>query len=172
MMTDRSRIYLIGFMGSGKTTLGRMLARVLDYDFEDLDSMVTARAGKSIPEIFDEDGEESFRTLEREALRSTETFKNIIIATGGGTPCYFDNMQWMNTHGITLYLDFPKKVLLANLLPETSDRPLIAGKTPTELARYIDKKRAEREVFYLQARFRIEDPEITPEEVVSMIFNE
>jgi shikimate kinase len=144
------KIYLLGFMASGKSWLGRNLARELGLDFYDLDAMVEEKTGKTISAIFDEEGEEKFREKEREALHSTAELDNCVIATGGGTPCFYDNMQWMNTQGITLFIYAPVELLVKRLLGNEK-RPLVKGMDEQQLTRFIEEKLAERLPFYNQS---------------------
>lgn len=145
------RIYLIGFMGAGKSYLGRRLAEALDMDFIDLDELIVERAEKSIPEIFQEDGEAAFRALELGCLRSLGGQEDLLVACGGGTPCFFDNMEWMVHDGQTIFLDVPVATLLERLRPEIAQRPLLAGKSEKELHSFLEEKLAERRPFYEQA---------------------
>ncbi len=142
-------------MASGKSWLGRNLARELGLSFYDLDTLVEQRAGKNINAIFDEEGEQRFRELEREALLSTSELDNCIIATGGGTPCYSDNMQWMNEHGITLFINAPQELLKRRLLG-SEKRPLVKGMDEKQLAAFIEEKLAERLPFYHRSHLCLE----------------
>ena len=123
------RLFLIGFMGSGKSYVGSRLAEGLDMDFIDLDALIVEKAEKSIPEIFAEEGEMAFRTLERDCLRSLGSCDEVVVACGGGTPCFFDNMDWMNAQGMTIFLQTSVDLLAKRLLSEVAQRPLLAGKT-------------------------------------------
>lgn len=148
------RIYLIGFMGSGKSYISKRLAKHLGYPFTDLDELIEARAGKSIAEIFDQEGESSFRQLEAQALRDTQALSIAVIACGGGTPCYSDNMTWMNEQGMTVFLDVPEEILEKRLKNEADHRPvLLGGKSIRDV---IKSKLAERRSFYEQAHLHIE----------------
>lgn len=121
------RIYLIGFMGTGKTTLGYQVATGLDVPFLDTDQMIEEKKGKSITSIFSERGEDEFRKMEAEILRSTSLIEKAIIATGGGLPVYHHNMEWLNEHGITMHLEWPEEILLASLVHHRSVRPLLSS---------------------------------------------
>ena len=147
------KIFLTGFMGSGKSLLGKMLAEKLDLAFLDLDAFLEEMAGHSISEIFSRQGEKAFRTLEAEALRHTAPMERTVIATGGGTPCYHQNMEWMNDHGVSIFLDVSTDLLSTRLQADLGLRPLIAGKTEEELAGFINTKLAARRVFYEQSHF-------------------
>ncbi len=146
-------IFLIGYMGSGKTTLGRVLSRQLDYDFIDLDLFIENRYHKSIKELFAEHGDNGFREIERRILREVCDFENTIIACGGGTPCFFDNMELMNTHGLTVYLHIPIERLFKRLTKPSAKakRPVIANKSDDELMDFIRKNLEAREMHYKKA---------------------
>ncbi len=146
------RIFLLGFMGSGKTYTGSRLALQLEFPFIDLDQYIVEQAGKSIVQIFEEDGEDYFRELERQSLHQMLEHENAVIGCGGGTPCFFDNMQWMKQHGKTIYLTLPAGILEKRLLKEKDHRPLIKNlDNDGQLRAYIDSKLAERNPFYHQA---------------------
>ena len=131
------RIFLTGYMGAGKTTLGKAFARELNIPFIDLDWYIEERFHKSIRELFIERGEASFRELERTMLHEVAEFENVIISTGGGTPCFFDNMEYMNEHGQTVFLDVHPDVLFRRLRVATQQRPILQGKTDEELRIFI-----------------------------------
>jgi shikimate kinase len=162
------KIFLIGFMGCGKSTLGKRLARLLSYTFVDLDTVIETRAGETISRYFEHHGEEAFRLLEKECLREDLPEDNVVVATGGGAPCYFDNMQWMNQHGITVYLMLPAKAL-ASRLKGSADRPLIKGLTSEELLEFIQEKLRVREPFYKQAVYWVDGLDLTAEKLAGYI---
>lgn len=145
------RIFLIGFMGCGKSTVGRNLARALNWKFIDLDQFIQEQEGLSITEIFSQQGEEVFRMLEKNALEKVATIENVVIATGGGAPCHHNNLGRMKETGLTIYLKLEPEGLLERLLPARKSRPLIANKSDNELLLFIREKLAEREPFYNQA---------------------
>lgn len=138
-------------MGSGKTYLGERLAGLLNRPFFDLDQMLEASEGETIPTIFAEKGEATFRDLERKYLHTLENQSPAVVATGGGTPCFFDNMDWMKAHGTTVYLETPIEVLYERLSRERAGRPLLAGLSDGELLDFMKKKLEEREGWYRQA---------------------
>ncbi len=138
-------------MGSGKTTHGRILAKKLGYDFIDLDTYITEKEGKSIPAIFDGAGEEYFRKKETESLRELEKEEQVVISTGGGAPCHSGNMERMKKSGLTVYLKLSPSALLSRLKRSRTDRPLLAGKTESEMFRTIQELLTSREVYYEQA---------------------
>lgn len=134
------RIFLIGFMGSGKTTLGKALAQKLGVDFIDLDLYIETRYHKTVREIFAESGEERFRQIEKSLLHEVADFENVIIAAGGGTPCFFDNIDYMNGHGTCVYLKASVEELCKRLAGGRESRPLLRGKSDEELRLFIDPK--------------------------------
>jgi len=153
-------IFLLGFMGSGKSHVGKRLAELLNWQFIDLDDYLEAQEGRSINEIFGQHGEDHFRQLEQQYLRAMRDFPEVIVATGGGTPCFFDNLEWMNRHGLTIYLKTPPQILAERLQYGTEQRPLLRGKTFWELKDFIAKKLDERGRFYEGAAVVYEVSEI------------
>lgn len=150
------RFFLIGFMGTGKTHWGRLWAAEKGLHFFDLDEEVEKKHGLPVAEIFEKSGEEQFRNWEKEALHAFGEKDNFILSCGGGTPCFFDNMKWMNEQGITLYLKTPPPVLAARLMKEKDHRPLVKYKNESELESYISQKLTEREKFYTAAKIILE----------------
>jgi shikimate kinase len=144
-------IYLVGFMGSGKSHMGKLLAKSTQRNLVDLDSLIEKEEGMSIAQIFEKGGEELFRQLEQKYLHSTADLEHSIIATGGGAPCFFDNMDFMNQHGLTVFLKTPVPILVKRLKWGKDHRPLIAQKSNKELAVFIENKLAERNFYYEQA---------------------
>lgn len=126
------RIYLIGFMGTGKSSLGKLVAEKLQVPFMDTDQMIEEEKKKPISEIFSNEGEDAFRKVEAEILRKTQSFDKALIATGGGLPVYYHNMQWLTDHGITMYLQWPEEILLDSLLQHKMSRPLLSDLTDVE----------------------------------------
>lgn len=145
------RIILIGYMGSGKTTLGKALSKELGLPFFDLDWYIENRFCRTIPQLFKERGEEGFRHIEHEMLHEVAEFENVIIAAGGGTPCFFDNIDYMNRQADTVYLKASPEVLFQHLLPGRHKRPLLAGKSDAEMKEFIASSLAAREPFYEKA---------------------
>lgn len=146
------RIILIGYMGAGKTTVGRALSKELNIPFYDLDWYISNRMRKTVKQLFDEKGEDGFRLIERAMLHEVAEFENVIISCGGGTPCFFDNMEYMNEQGETVYLRAETDVLHKHLLMGKSVRPLLLNKTEDEVNQFIAEHLAEREVFYTKAK--------------------
>ncbi len=163
------RIFLVGYMGSGKTTLGRRLARQAGLSFLDLDKYIEERHCRTVQQLFAEEGEELFRRYERKALEEVSQFSDVVVATGGGAPCFFDNMELMNRTGITLFLDIPPAVMAARLIRSRTERPLIKGKSPEELRRFITETLERRRPFYQMARHTITRPETSTEEIMKLI---
>ncbi len=155
-------IFLIGYMGSGKSTLGRVLAEMLDCDFTDLDAYIENRYHKTIKEIFAEHGEAGFRDIERRMLLEICDFQNIVIACGGGTPCFGDNMDIMNAHGVAVYLQVPIERLYQRLSRPRSKakRPVIADKTDEELMQFITDNLRQRDPFYSRANLKFDTTNI------------
>ena len=145
-------IFLIGFMGSGKTYWGKIWAQKNGLDFYDLDEIIEAQEGRSIAAIFEKEGEEYFRKKEREALRTFSLKDNCVIACGGGAACFNNNMQWMNENGITVYLSATPQYILLRIKEEKDKRPLINKLNEAELLFFIEQKLKERESFYNQAK--------------------
>ena len=150
------RIIIIGYMGAGKTTVGKALSRELGIPFYDLDWYIESRMRKTVAQIFEERGEEGFRKIEHAMLHEVAEFENVIISCGGGTPCFFDNMEYLNRMGDTIYLKATPEVLLRHLQMGKSVRPLLLGKTLEELHDYITKQLAAREPYYSTARHTLD----------------
>jgi len=147
-----TRVFLIGFMGSGKTTVGKMLSHSLNWRFIDLDQLIEKKEGQSITQIFATKGELAFRQLEHEVLKEVADYSNVIISTGGGTPCYHGNMDFINQKGLSIYLESDAETLKNRLLPAKKSRPLIADKSEEELLNFIKEKLSEREPWYNKAK--------------------
>ena len=147
------RVFLMGFMGAGKTTLGKALAKDLDISFIDLDQYIERRYMKSVSQIFATRGEQGFREIESRMLREVGEFDDVIVSCGGSTPLIGDNMEFMLQHGQTVYLKCDNDTLLRRLKVARSQRPLIASKTDDELAAFIESETARREPGYLRAQF-------------------
>lgn len=164
------RIILIGYMGAGKTTIGKALAREMGLEFYDLDWYIENRFQKKIPEIFAERGEEGFRIIEQKMLHEVAEFEDVIISCGGGTPCFFDNMEYMNGQGETIFLNATPSVLKEHLLMGKSQRPLIQGKTEEELEQFIQTSLQTRLPFYTKAKHTIEIDVIhTKEDILNYV---
>lgn len=140
-------------MGAGKTTLGKAFAREMNVPFIDLDWYIEERFHKTIRELFAERGEASFRELERNMLHEVGEFEDVIISTGGGTPCFFDNMDFMNSRGQTVFLDVDPDILFRRLRVATHQRPILQGKTDEELRAFIVEALEKRYPHYSQASY-------------------
>ena len=146
------RIFLTGYMGAGKTTLGKALARELHVPFIDLDWYIEERFHKAVGELFTERGESGFRKLEKSMLHEVGEFEDVVISTGGGAPCFFDNMEYMNRVG-TVFLDVDPKVLFRRLRVAKQQRPILQGKEDDELFDFIIQALEKRSSFYRQAKY-------------------
>ena len=155
MQTSR-HLFLLGFMGCGKSYWGKILASKLGLPFLDLDEWISDKEGKTVAQIFAEKGEAAFRLMERDALHSLADLPTSVVATGGGTPCFFDNMDWMNRNGTTIYLDTPPTLLAERLRGTKADRPLLAAMAEADKQEFISLKLQERMPFYVQAKLIIE----------------
>ena len=151
MTSELQRFFLTGFMGSGKNYWGELWSKKTGLEFFDIDKIVEDEQQKTIAKIFAEDGEEHFRSLETNVLKSFSNKINIIVATGGGTPCFNDNISWMNKNGTCIYLRSSPENILIRLMTETEKRPLIKNLQGDELLFYISEKIKERNFFYEQA---------------------
>ena len=147
------RVFLMGFMGAGKTTLGKALAAHLGVSFIDLDQYIESRFMKSVSQIFATRGEQGFREIESRLLREVGEFDNVIVSCGGSTPLIGDNMDYMLSQGQTVYLKCSNETLLSRLKTARSQRPLIASKTDDELAMFIESETKRREPGYLRAQY-------------------
>ncbi len=150
------RIILIGYMGSGKTTLGKALSKETGLMFYDLDWYIESRMRKTISELFAEKGEEGFRKVEYNMLHEVAEFEDVIISCGGGTPCFFDNMDYLNQKGDVVYLKATPETLYKHLQMARVERPLLKGKSQEELIDYITTHLQEREPYYQQARYQLD----------------
>lgn len=150
------RIILIGYMGSGKTTIGKVLSKETGMMFYDLDWYIESRMRKSVAQIFAERGEEGFRKIEYNMLHEVAEFEDVIISCGGGTPCFFDNVDYLNAQGDVVYLKATPEVLYNHLLMGKTERPLLKDKTPEELIAFIREHLEKREPFYTKARYTLD----------------
>lgn len=149
------RIIIIGYMGAGKTTVGKALAKELGMQFYDLDWYIESRMHKTVPQLFAERGEQGFRKIEHNLLHEAAEFEDVIISCGGGTPCFFDNIDYMNAQGQVVYLKASPEVLYKHLLMGKTERPLLKGKSPEELIGFIREQLEKREPFYAKAQYTL-----------------
>ncbi len=167
------KIFLIGFMGSGKTHWGHLLADKLQLPFFDLDTVITQSEGKSISEIFAEKGEEYFRYKEKESLEElVGKEERFILSTGGGTPCFFNNIEFMKKNGKVLWLNTSVDVLKQRLLKERMSRPMISNVGEKELKSYIIRKLGERKIYYEQADLMVHEEGIFLDPLVSLLLKD
>lgn len=139
-------------MGSGKTKTGQLLSRKLSYEFIDTDNLIESSEQKSVTEIFKDEGEAAFREIERGILEETSHKTNCVISTGGGLPCFFDNMELMNKSGMTVYLKVPPNMLVSRLLDDKNKRPLLMDLDESQLRTKVQEQLQEREFYYEQAQ--------------------
>jgi shikimate kinase len=140
-------------MGAGKTTVGKALAKELRMPFYDLDWYIESRMHKTVKAIFDERGEAGFRKIEHNMLHEVAEFEDVIISCGGGTPCFFDNIDYMNRQGETVYLKATPEVLYGHLKMGKTIRPLLLNKTADEVQVFIREQLAQREPYYSKAKY-------------------
>jgi len=155
------RIYLIGYMGSGKTSIGKKLAKSFNLNFIDLDTYIEEITGKKISMIFEDEGEQYFRKLEQQHLQKVSQRENTIIATGGGTACTTTNMELMNSSGSTIYLEMEEKELYERLVTQKKKRPLIARLSDKDLMAYIEMSLELRRNYYAHAKYTIRSKNIS-----------
>lgn len=167
-----AKLFLTGYMGSGKSTLGKAMAAKMEYEFIDLDAFIEAENQQTIPEIFSTKGESEFRTMENNALKKVITMDNVIVACGGGTPCYYNNMDLMKNNGITVYIKMSADSLVSRLLTAEEKRPLIANKTEEELRKFVARQLEKREDFYQQAQYTVKGKNIDVDELASFVKEE
>lgn len=165
-------IYLIGFMGSGKSTAGKKLATMLNYSFLDLDDAIENKYRISIPSIFSRFDENAFRILENKVLIDTFSLKNYVVSTGGGTPCYYGNMALMRDQGTTVYLKLHPGSLHMRLTQSKKKRPLIQDKNPDEVIKFIEEMLEQREYFYKQAHITIKGEDVDLESLANLLLNQ
>jgi shikimate kinase len=164
------RVFLIGFMGSGKTHWGKILSRQVNLPYFDLDEVITDAEKKSIQQIFHDSGEEYFRIKEQEVLEAlAEDHDNIIISTGGGTPCFFNNIDFMKQQGKVVWLNTSVDILLERLLRQKHSRPLIKNISDGELKSFIVKKLQDRKMYYEQAHIMLHEETITIESLLKSL---
>ena len=166
------KIFLIGFMGSGKSHWGRLLSEKLGIRFFDLDEQVVDHAGKPIVEIFDTEGEEQFRLMEKDVLHIiTESHDSFVMACGGGSPCYFNNIDYMNQSGTTVWINTPIDTLFNRLVDEKEKRPLIRELSDQQLKNFIHKKFADRRIYYEQADLTVDEEPVQLDSLIEKVFH-
>ena len=165
-------IILMGYMCAGKTLVGKTLGLALGRTFYDLDWYVEERFHRKVSQIFAEDGETAFRDLERRMLHEVAEFEDIVLSCGGGTPCFFDNIDYMNACGETVYLKASPDTLLKHIAISRGERPLLKGKSPEELRTFITTQLQEREPYYLKARHVVNIDVLDDSAKISAIANQ
>ena len=165
------KIYLIGYMASGKTNLGREMAAISGFGFADLDELFEEKYRVSILSFFEQYGETLFRQLEQQVLHETAAMEDVIISTGGGTPCFFDNMDFILKHGRAVYLKMPVPFLAARLSTVHKKRPLLKDIPDSAMEAHIEDQMKEREHFYLRANLVADGPDFNAAEILEKIMN-
>lgn len=162
-------VCLVGYMGSGKTTIGRNLANLMNCPFFDLDNEIQKHVGKSIKDIFAIHGEVFFREKEREVLISLLHQENSVISTGGGTPCYLNNMEMINKNALSVYIKLTAGIICQRLKDSKEERPLLKQKSGDDLLQFIQRHLSEREKYYNQAKLTVEGENLTIEELLEVV---
>ena len=166
------KIFLIGFMGCGKTHWGKLLSEKLGMPFFDLDEKIIEHAGRSIADIFKKEGEEHFRLLEKDVLHLlTESHESFVMATGGGTPCFYNNIDYLKKQGTVVWINCSTECLYQRLVKEKEIRPLISNIADDQLKNYIVKKYSGRKIYYQQANVILPEEIISLENMVNKIFH-
>jgi shikimate kinase len=169
-MNRNNNIFLVGFMGSGKTTLGKQLANKLDKQFFDLDAEIEAIEKSEVSVIFDKKGENYFRKIETEVLiKLISNNDNFVISLGGGTPCFNDNMKLINLAGTSIYLKYNSEILANRLVNNKTERPLIKNLSEGEVKAFVNHKLNERELFYEQSNHVLEGSNLSVEDLASLL---
>ena len=168
-MMKMNRIYLVGYMGAGKTTAAKRLASRLGWEVVDTDALFEEKYRISVDDFFQKYDEPLYRKLESEILKSTEGRDNIVISTGGGTACYFDNMEWMNQHGLTVFMQISPKAAVDRVLHSHHKRPLVRGKSEKELMEFVSQHYAARLPFYEQAKITVKSENFDLEALMERI---
>ncbi len=163
------KIFLIGFMGSGKSTFGKKLAKELNTTFIDLDKVIEEKAKCSVADIFKYLGEDTFRAMESEALKSFEHLEGFVMATGGGTPCYFSNIDYINDQGISIYIELDTKSIYNRLVNAKNVRPTIKGKNQEELMKFIIETFQNRKAIYERATFKVNGLNLDVNNIVELL---
>jgi shikimate kinase len=164
-----SKIYLIGMPASGKSTLGKQLAQELGYTFIDLDESIVKAEQRSISDIFSWKGESYFRIVEQQVLHKTMYLKKAVIATGGGVPCFYDNISWINSNGLSIFLDVPVELLAERILFQQNVRPLFREQNREALITQLKEKLAIRYSFYQQAHICVKASSLNVKQLIYFI---
>jgi shikimate kinase len=164
-----SLIFLIGYMGCGKTTLAKKLASKLSYEWLDTDTFIEKQEGLTVSEIFSKYGETYFRTLELKLIQSLDLSLPTIVSTGGGLPCFNNLIEQLNERGITIYLERSPKELFHRLYQGKTKRPLLANKTDEELLKYIEENLEKRNPIYRQSNYILDRDYQTVEKIINLL---
>jgi shikimate kinase len=164
-----TKIFLTGYMGSGKSSAGKILASQLGCDFIDLDLFIEKEYQMTIPQIFSTKGEKEFRSMEHNALKKVIEKNNVVVACGGGTPCYYNNMELMNNNGNTVYIKMSADALVKRLLTLKDKRPLIENKSEAELKVFVKRQLEKREDFYHQAQYIVKGKDLNVNELAEFV---
>ena len=167
-----NKIYIVGYMGAGKTTAAKRLANRLGWEVADTDALFERKYRISVDDFFQKYDEPLYRKLESQVLKETESLENTVISTGGGTACYFDNMDWMNRYGLTVFLRISPKAAVDRVLHSRHKRPLVRGKTEAELTEFVQQHYTSRLPFYEQARITVKSEDLDLENLIKLIENE
>ena len=163
------RIYIVGYMGAGKTTSARRLAHRLGWEVADTDALFEEKYKISVNDFFNKYDEPLYRKLESEVLKATKSLDHVVVSTGGGTACYFDNMEWMNQHGLTVFLRISPQAAVDRVIHSRHKRPLVEGKSEEELTEFVNQHYASRMVFYEQAKITVESENLDVEGMMNKI---
>lgn len=163
------RIYLVGYMGAGKTTAARRIAQRLGWDVVDTDALFEEKYRISVNDFFNKYDEALYRKLESEILKETESLEHVVVSTGGGTACYFDNMEWMNCHGLTVFMRISPQAAVDRVIHSRHKRPLAEGKSEEELTEFVSSHYAARIPFYEQARITVKSEDLDLDALMKQI---
>ena len=163
------KVFLIGYMGCGKSTVGKKLAAKLNLLFIDFDDYIESKTARNIPEIFESEGEEKFRTLEKKYLEEIVQKENCVISLGGGTPCFNNNIELVNKNGISVYIEMTAEALAKRLIKARRKRPLIQGMNEVDLKFFIEANLEKRAPHYSHAKYTVKSENQTAEEVAEQI---
>ncbi len=163
------RIYIVGYMGAGKTTAARRLAQRMGWEVVDTDALFEEKYKISVNDFFNKYDEPLYRKLESEVLKATESLDHVVVSTGGGTACFFDNMDWMNQHGLTVFLRISPQAAVDRVIHSRHKRPLVEGKSEEELTEFVNQHYASRLPFYEQARITAKSEDFDIERLMEAI---
>ena len=164
-----AKIFLTGYMGSGKSSTGQILATQLGYEFIDLDKFIEQEYKMTIPEIFSNKGEKEFRAMEHNSLKKVIEKENVVVACGGGTPCYYNNMEMMNNSGATVYLKMSADSLVNRLMNAKEKRPLILNKDEKQLRDFVNRQLEKREDIYHKAQYTVKGKDLNVKELAAFV---